>query len=253
MKFASWNVNGLRSVWGKGLLKWMSSEAPDVVCLQEVKTHPSRFEEGLLHPLKMESYWHPAERAGYSGVMIYSREEPKSIRYGIGCPDIDREGRVISAAFGDYVLVNAYFPNSRRDHSRLDYKLFFCEKIHAYLDSIVASGNHVILCGDINIAHKEIDLKNPKQNAKNAGFLPQERAWMDRFLSQRYCDAFRQFTPEGGHYTWWSYRPTIRERNIGWRLDYFFVDRDFKDRLKKTSHRTQILGSDHCPIVLEIT
>lgn len=253
MRLFSWNVNGIRSVHGKGFENWVKKEAPDILCLQEIKAHPEQLEEAVVHPAGYHSAWFPAEKRGYSGTAVFTKHEPKEVTYGLGVPEFDREGRALVVDFGTFTLINAYFPNSQRDHARLPYKLAFCEKMHEYTDALRAKGKHVIVCGDFNIAHKEIDLKNPKSNQKNAGFLPEERAWMDKYLSAGYIDTFRNFNADPGHYTWWSYRPGVREKNIGWRIDYFIANPEFKDRLKHATHHPQIQGSDHCPIELNLS
>ncbi len=251
MRLVSWNINGFRSARDKGLLTWLGREKPDVVCLQEVKARFSDLPEKETRPEGYESFWHEAEKKGYSGVTVLSRQKPLDVIHGLGNPEFDREGRVLQVEFKEFVLVNAYFPNSRRDHSRLPYKLAFCDAMLARLQEIRASGKNVVLCGDYNIAHKEIDLKNPKSNKDNAGFLPAERAWMDKFLAAGYRDPFREKHPEGGdRYTWWSYRPGVREKNIGWRLDYFVTNEELAPRVKDASHSPEIRGSDHCPIDL---
>ena len=252
MLLFSWNVNGVRAVWRNGFADWLRSQRPDVVCIQEVKAHPEQLDDELLHPLGYRSYWHPAERRGYSGVTTFTRQEPLSVTYGLGREDFDREGRVLMTEFPDFTLINAYFPNSQREHARLDYKLSFCRAITRRLNRMRREGRNLVLCGDYNIAHRPIDLRNPKQNQNNAGFLPEERAWMERFLKNGYVDAFRRFCDEPGHYTWWSYRPTIRERNIGWRIDYFCVNVEFAPALRRAFHQPEIHGSDHCPIGLEL-
>jgi exodeoxyribonuclease III len=252
MKLCSWNVNGIRSVHQKGFLDWLRNENPDVVCLQEVKANPDQVPVEVRDIDGYRSSWHPATKRGYSGVTIYSKVPVISVKTGLGHDAFDCEGRVIQAEFADFVLLNAYFPNSQRDHARLGFKLDFCEAMLAHMDQLRSAGKNVVLCGDFNIAHQDIDLKNPKQNEKNAGFLPEERAWFSKLMGQGYLDAFRLFQPEGGHYTWWSYRPTIRERNIGWRLDYFVCNPEMRNRIQACTHRPQILGSDHCPVVLEL-
>lgn len=251
MKLVSWNVNGLRAAIRNGFSEWFEKEGADLVCLQEIKCIPDQIEEGALSP-KYHSFWHSAEKAGYSGVAIFAKKEPLSLSQGLGVPEIDREGRVLVAEYSDFTLINAYFPNSQRDHARLPYKLSFCKKMKAYTDMLKAQGKNVILCGDLNIAHKEIDLKNPKSNEKNAGFLPEERAWMDEYLASGYVDTFRKFNPDPGHYSWWSYRPGVREKNIGWRLDYFVTNEENQDRLKRAEIHPHIRGSDHCPVFLEL-
>lgn len=252
MKLFTWNVNGIRSVHGKGFERWFQHEEPDVVCLQEVKAHPEQLEERVVHPEGYHSVWFPASKRGYSGVTIFTRHEPKAVELGMGDSQFDDEGRVASVDLGDFTVINAYFPNSQRDHARLDYKLAFCEAMRRKLDDFRDRGKHVVLCGDFNIAHREIDLRNPKQNVNNAGFLPQERAWMESLLQAGYIDTFRAFNPEGGHYTWWSYRPGVREKNIGWRLDYFVCNPEFRDRLSGADHYPMVMGSDHCPVELRL-
>lgn len=258
MKLISWNVNGLRSVYRKDFAKWFKSEKADVVCLQEIKVSREQIEgeEELLHPEGYESVWHSAEKAGYSGVLMYLKKEPLEVRTGLGIAEIDREGRWlevdVKTGAGPLTVISSYFPNSQRDHARLDYKLEFCTQAEKRLQKLRSKGKHVLICGDFNIAHKEIDLKNPKSNTKNAGFLPEERAWMDRFIDLGWVDTFRTFEPGPGHYTWWSYRPGVREKNVGWRLDYFFSNPEGADRLKSVIHQPEIMGSDHCPVALTL-
>jgi exodeoxyribonuclease-3 len=252
MKLISWNVNGIRAAGRSQFNDWFKEQNADVVCIQETKAHPDQLGEELRNPHKYHSYWHSAQKAGYSGVAIYSKKEPLHIQTGIGISEFDSEGRVLVAEYPGFVLINTYFPNSQRDHARLDYKLAFCDQILKFCEKLRKQGKHVVMCGDFNIAHRAIDLKNPKSNEKNAGFLPEERAWMDTFLQAGYIDTFRNFNPDPGHYTWWSYRPGVREKNIGWRLDYFAVNQEFKDRLKSALHQCEIKGSDHCPVVLTV-
>jgi len=251
MKCVSWNVIGISSVSDKGLLNWLESVQPEVVCLQEIKAKPEQLALGLKQPKGYQSFWHPAEKPGYSGLAIFTKKDPLGVQVGLKKPEFDREGRVLTLEFAEFFLVNAYFPNSQRDHARLGYKLKFCDEILFFIQGL-NSRKPVLLCGDFNIAHREIDLKNPKENKDNAGFLPEERAWMDKLLASGYVDGFRLFNSEPNHYTWWSYRPTIRERNIGWRLDYWVTHQDFKSRFKNVSHLTQVMGSDHCPVLLEL-
>lgn len=251
MKLASWNVNGVRSVTRYGFLDWLDRFSPDVLCLQETKAQKEQLTKEILSPSGYSSCWHSAVDKGYSGVAMFFKKEPLNIIEGIGKKGIDSEGRVLTAEFKNFFLVNSYFPNSGRDHARLSYKLKFCKEMRVFLDKL-KSQKHVVICGDFNIAHKEIDLANPKTNTKNAGFLPEERAWMDEFVAKDYVDVYRYFNKEGGNYTWWSYRPGVRERNIGWRLDYFCADIDFADHLKNMIHLTEVKGSDHCPVAIEL-
>ncbi len=252
MKLSTWNVNGIRAASRTNLLPWLENENADIVCLQETKASPTQLDGALLHPHSYHSYWHSAQKAGYSGVAVYSKKEPLHVEYGIGVPEIDAEGRVLLLEYPDFTLINAYFPNSQRDHARLGYKISFCEKMLAKCQELRAAGKNLVLCGDFNIAHRAIDLKNPKSNENNAGFLPEERSWMDQFLKTGYVDTFRHFNSDPDHYTWWSYRPGVREKNIGWRLDYFVVNEEFQDRLKSAVHQPQTRGSDHCPVVLQL-
>lgn len=255
MKLISWNVNGLRSVQRKNYKTWFEDERADIVCLQEIKISPEHVEDKdlLYHPGKYESQWHFAEKPGYSGLAIYSKKAPDEVRQGLSIPKFDREGRWLEADFGELTVINSYFPNSQRDHARLPYKLEFCAAAEKRLQKLRSKGRHVLLCGDFNIAHKDIDLKNPKTNRDNAGFLPQERAWLDHMIETKgWIDTFRHFEKGPGHYTWWSYRPTIRERNIGWRLDYFLSNPESLDRVKNMVHLPEVLGSDHCPIRLTL-
>jgi exodeoxyribonuclease III len=251
MRLISWNVNGIRAARKGGFLKWFEGQSADVVAVQEVKAFAEQLEPDLARPGGYHAYWHPANKPGYSGVAIFSKKEPLDVREGIGIPGIDSEGRVLVAEYPGLTLVNAYFPNSQREHTRLPYKLEFCGAMFKFLEKMRKKGKNVVVCGDFNIAHKEIDLRNPKSNKDNAGFLPEERAWMDQFLEKGWVDTFRHFNKDPGHYTWWSYRPGVREKNVGWRIDYFCANEEFKDRLKKSVIQCEIKGSDHCPILLE--
>ncbi len=252
IELVSWNVNGLRACAKAGFGKWFTKHAADVVCLQEIKAKREQLTPELLNPGKYHAFFNSAEKPGYSGVAIYSKKEPLDVRAGMGVPEFDREGRVLLAEFKNFSIVSAYFPNSQREHQRLGYKLAFCKEFHAFCERERARGKTLLVCGDWNIAHSEIDLKNPKSNSKNAGFLPEERAWMSEFQGHGYIDCFRHFTKDPGHYTWWSYRPGVRERNIGWRLDYFMTHGEDKARLKASTHLTKVMGSDHCPVTLTI-
>lgn len=252
MKLMSWNVNGLRACVKGGFLKWFESENADIVCVQEIKATPEQLDDAHRNPLKYHSYWHTAEKAGYSGLAVFSKTEPLEVQNGIGDKEIDREARVQVLRFKDFTLINTYFPNSQRDHARLPFKLGFCDKFLNFTEGLRQKGENVLICGDLNIAHKEIDLKNPRSNKNNAGFLPEERAWMDRYIDTGYVDVFRRFNQAGDNYTWWSYRPGVREKNVGWRLDYFLTNQEFKDRLKSGFHRRDVFGSDHCPVGMEL-
>lgn len=246
MKIFSWNVNGIRSSWGKGLKKFIEENDPDILCLQEIKCKPDQFNE--LDNSGLFLNWNSAEKPGYSGTLTISKQKPSLIDHGIkGMPD--PEGRVLRTDFDEFTLLNCYFPNSQRDHARLGYKLEFCSEFLGFVQALQKK-KPVIVCGDLNIAHKEIDLKNPKQNVKNAGFLPEERAAFDKMLENDLVDAFRIFTKEGEHFTWWSSRPGVRAKNIGWRLDYFLVSASAEKKVKSCEIYPKVMGSDHCPVGL---
>lgn len=252
MRITTWNVNGIRAATKNGFLKWLAKEEADVICLQETKATEDQLDFEIRAPKGYESHWFSAEKAGYSGTALYLKKEPLDVVRGIGIPEIDREGRVVFAEYKNVVVASAYFPNSQRDHARLGYKLQFCEAMYKWLEKWRKKGKDIVLCGDFNIAHREIDLRNPKSNQDNAGFLPEERAWMDFMTDKGYVDAFRKFEPGGGHYTWWSYRPGVREKNVGWRIDYHLVNPEASDRLKSCVIQSEVMGSDHCPVRLEI-
>jgi exodeoxyribonuclease III len=254
VKLVSWNANGIRSLARKGLASFLAEEAPDIFCVQETRAWPEQLEPQVLRPPGYSSWWSTAEKKGYSGVCIYSRIEPESVEEGLGQARFDSEGRILTAHFPSFSLVNAYFPNGQRDHARVPFKLDFC---HAFLDHcrrLRRQGRKLVLCGDFNTAHREIDLKRPRDNRKTTGFLPEERAWIDELLEADFVDIFRRFHPdEPEHYTWWSNRQGVRQRNVGWRIDYFFTDQALDDRIIAAYLRPQTLGSDHCPTVLELS
>jgi len=252
MKLATWNVNGIRAAHRGGFGKWFQQSALDVVCLQEVKALEADLSPEQLNPGRYNAWWHSAEKKGYSGVAILSKREPNKIQVGFGEKKFDREGRVLIAEFPSFTIISSYFPNSQRDHARLPYKLAFCKRMFTECTQRTARGENVVLCGDFNIAHQERDLANPKSNQDNAGFLPQERAWMTKFLGAGFRDAFRQFVQENGHYTFWNQRPGVREKNVGWRLDGFVCSESLADRMKGVEHQTKVRGSDHCPVILEL-
>ncbi len=246
-----WNVNGIRAITGKGFLNWLGKEKPDILCTQETKADPSQLDQSLISPFGYHSFWASAKKKGYSGVNVYSKEKPISVSY-LGDERFDDEGRVLIAEYPGFVLLNAYFPNSQEEGKRLDYKLAFCETVHKKCNGLLAQGKRIVLCGDYNIAHRPIDLARPKENEGNPGYLPQERAWMENFTSSGYIDTFRHFQPEPHNYTWWSYRAGARERNVGWRIDYFCVNSDLMDSAEAALIHPSVLGSDHCPIELRL-
>jgi len=256
MRIVSWNVNGLRAVEKKGFVNWLVNENPDVLCLNETKCEPGQISPELLNPpVKGKPYftfWASAKRKGYSGVAIYTKEKPENVLF-MGRDEFDNEGRVLIAEYKDFSLIAAYFPNSQDERRRIDYKLAFNDAMLKLCNSIVKKGRHFLLCGDYNVAHTPIDIARPKSNENSPGYLPEERAWMDSFLAAGHIDTFRHFHPgEPGHYTWWSYMAQARERNVGWRLDYHCVNKDFMPRVKSSIIRAEVTGSDHCPVEIEI-
>jgi exodeoxyribonuclease-3 len=255
LRVASWNVNGLRSILKKGFLEWLKAGDFDVVMLQEVKAKPEDLDEAviLLSEAGFHSHqWATADKKGYSGLLTLVRDECGAVKVGLGMQEFDSEGRWLEVNIGNYTIINSYFPNSQRDHARLGFKLKFCQAAMARLNDLRREKRIPILAGDINIAHAEIDLANPKTNKDNAGFLPAERDWMTTFLSSGWTDVFRKYHSEGGNYTWWSYRPGVREKNIGWRLDYFFVAKQHETVLNWMVHQPEVLGSDHCPVAISV-
>ena len=256
MRLISWNVNGIRAVEKWGFVDWLAQETPDILCLNETKAEPGQLSPQLIEPpvngKPYASFWASAAKKGYSGVAIYTRIPPLDV-HPFGIAKFDAEGRTLIAEYENFSLIAAYFPNSQDTGARLDYKLEFCDAMLKYCNGLVKSGRHFILCGDYNIAHTPIDLARPKENEKSAGFLPEERSWMDKWIAAGHVDTFRHFHPgEGGHYTWWSYRAGARQRNVGWRIDYFSVDAAFLPMVKKSLIRPEVAGSDHCPVELEL-
>ena len=248
MKLISWNVNGLRACVGKGFFDFLAAEQPDMMCLQETKLQPEQAPqiEGYYE------YWNSAEKKGYAGVALFSKTEPQHVTYGLGIDEHDHEGRVITADYGDFYLVTVYTPNSQDELKRLDYRMPWEDDFRAYLKKLDAE-KPVIVCGDMNVAHREIDLKNPKTNRRNAGFTDEERSKMTELLGAGFTDTFRHFYPDlEGVYSWWSYRFKAREKNAGWRIDYFLVSDRFIDRVKDARILTDVYGSDHCPVLIEV-
>jgi exodeoxyribonuclease-3 len=252
LRIISWNVNGIRAAVGKGFLDFLHTEEPDICCIQESKALTSDLPEEVLNPAGYYGIWHSAQRRGYSGVATFTRYKPLSVIEGVGIGRFDAEGRVIQTEYKDFILFNVYFPNGQMSLERLQYKLDFYEAFFDYCDGLRREGKNLIITGDYNTAHKEIDLANPKENANYSGFLPIEREWMDRIIAKGYVDVFRQFNQNPGQYTWWSYRSGARSRNIGWRIDYFFVNQEFLSKVTDCQILPQILGSDHCPISLTL-
>jgi exodeoxyribonuclease-3 len=253
MRILSWNVNGLRAFYKKGAFNSIFEVDPDIFCLQETKAHPEQLPEEVRFPAGYHAYFdHSKMRKGYSGVAIFSKEKPEKVEYSLGKADLDKEGRMIIAYFKDFVLLNGYFPNGGVDPERLKYKLEFYDQFFKFIEKLRKQGKSVIFCGDINTAHNEIDLSRPKENSNHTGFLPIERAWIDKVIEKGYLDTFRLLRPDKIKYSWWDMKTFARDRNVGWRLDYFFVSKDLKDKIKKADILDDMLGSDHCPVMLEL-
>ena len=265
MRILSWNINGIRAVEKKGFVSWMQRENADIICLQETKAKPEQLSKELheisdISGKQYFAYWASAKKPGYAGVAIYSKQEPVSVKT-LGIGEFDDEGRILQADFASsidanmdgkgFTLISAYFPNSQDGGKRLDYKLKFCDAILSLCKTYRKQKKHFILCGDYNIAHTAIDLARPKENEGTAGYLPEERAWMTSFTGAGFVDTFRHFHPgEEKNYTWWSYRLSARERNIGWRIDYHCIDPEFIPAIKASNIRDDVEGSDHCPVEL---
>lgn len=253
-KIISWNVNGLRAVHRKGNIQEVFQMKPDILCLQETKSTPEQLHEELSTPKGYHSYFHfPTEKKGYSGVAIYSKEKPIKVSRDIGIKKLDQEGRLIMAEYKDFILINAYFPNGGGALERLTYKLDFYDSFLDFINKLHKKQPNIIFCGDVNVAHKPIDLARPKENETHVGFLPIERAWMDKVISQGWVDIFRHFYPNKPEvYTYWDIKTFARERNVGWRIDYFFSSKEMLKKVKSIEILDNILGSDHCPVQLTL-
>lgn len=249
MKLISWNVNGLRACLNKGFTDFFTAADADIVCIQETKMQSGQAEVNFAG---YEQFWNSAEKKGYSGTAVFSRIQPLAVSYGMGLPEHDQEGRIITLEYDEFQLVNVYTPNSQRGLSRLDYRLQWEDDFRAYVGQLDCR-KPVIICGDLNVAHQEIDIKNPAANKNNAGFTPQERGKMTELLASGLTDSFRHLYPDRRDaYSWWSYMGNARERNVGWRIDYFLVSRQIQNRIREAAIRMEVPGSDHCPVVLDI-
>jgi len=252
MKIISWNVNGLRAVIKKNFFEYIKNENPDIIGLQETKLQESQIPKEIEELEGYYKFWNSAERKGYSGVALFSKVKPNKVSYSMNDGRFDKEGRTIIAEYDNFTLINCYFPNGQKDDVRLQYKLDFYDRMLEIMEDITAQGKPLIVCGDYNTAHKEIDLKNPKSNEKRSGFLPIEREWLDKVFSLGYVDTFRKFNQKPDQYSWWSYRFSARSKNVGWRIDYFIVN-TFADKLLKNAFIEQdVMGSDHCPIGIDL-
>jgi exodeoxyribonuclease III len=249
-KITTWNVNGVRAALGKGLKEWVLSGSPDVMCLQEIKAKPEQLTAEQMDFPGYEITWNPAERPGYSGVATMCRQQPEETSLGLGVERFDIEGRVICTRHPGFFLYNIYFPNGQRGRDRVEYKLDFYARLLEICDELHAAGEKIIITGDFNTAHQPIDLARPDENQETSGFLPEERDWVTRFLEHGFVDAYRVLYPEKVQYTWWTYRMAARQRNIGWRIDYFLVSEALMPQVRDVIIYDDVLGSDHCPVTL---
>jgi exodeoxyribonuclease-3 len=251
-KIISWNVNGIRAISKKGFFEWLEKENPDILCVQETKAWKEQLDDSILKIGNYQSYFAQGIKKGYSGVAIYSKQNPIQVKIGLGEERFDNEGRTLIAEYEDFVLYNIYYPNGKRDNTRLQYKLDFYETFQKSAEQMLANGKKIIICGDVNTAHKEIDLARPKENQKVSGFLQIERDWIDRFLSAGFIDTLRMYNQNPEIYTWWDQVTRARERNVGWRIDYFFISENLKNNIKNAFTLPEIMGSDHCPVGIDI-
>ncbi len=246
----SWNVNGVRAIYKKGFMDWLAETQPDILCLQETRAEPPQIPADLRHAEGYHTFWNASMRKrGYSGTGLLSRTEPQDVEFGLGHPDFDSEGRTIIAHYETFTLINCYFPNGSRDHSRVPFKLAFYEAFFARIEALRQQGRPLLFCGDVNTAHQPIDLTHPRANKNTTGFLPAERAWIDKLVAAGYVDTFRHFYPDlAEQYTWWSMPTRARERNVGWRIDYCFASQELLPRVADAWIWQHVMGSDHCPV-----
>ncbi|HEY6436253.1 MAG TPA: exodeoxyribonuclease III [Ignavibacteriaceae bacterium] len=252
LRLISWNVNGIRAGYKKGLLDWFKKENPDMLCLQETKAHPEQLVDELINVDGYDSYFSSAEKKGYSGVATYTKMNPVSVQNGLGIKKFDSEGRFIITEFEEFIHFNIYFPNGKASPERLHYKMEFYDSFLKHCKKLLKQGKKIVVCGDVNTAHKEIDLARPKENSQTSGFLPQEREWIDNFLAAGFIDTFRMFNEEPEQYTWWDMVTRARERNVGWRIDYFYASENLKKNIVSASIHSTVMGSDHCPVELQL-
>ncbi len=248
-----WNINGIRAIWKKGFPEWFAKEQPDILCLQETKAQPEQLDDEIKNVSRYKSYFFSAQKKGYSGVAVYTKHEPLKVSFGLGDETFDVEGRSIEMEFEDFVLYTAYFPNGGRGPERVKYKLDFYGKLFERAEKMRKKNKHIIICGDYNTAHKEIDLARPKENSNTTGFLPEERAWIDKIIDMKYIDIFREFNSEPGQYTYWDQITRARDRNVGWRIDYYMISEELRKYVTAAPIHQSVMGSDHCPIELNLT
>lgn len=252
MRIVSYNVNGLRSAMTKGFTEWLKTDPADIICLQEIKAHKDNVDYRQFEELGYEHYWYPAEKKGYSGVAVLTKIAPDNVQYGNGFMQSDAEGRVIRLDFGDVTLINTYIPSGTSGDERQSYKYQWLDEFYGYLDLLKSTRPNLIVCGDYNICHKPIDIHDPVGNKKSSGFLPEERAWLDKLFSNGFVDTFRHYNPEPHQYSWWSVRSNARANNKGWRIDYINVTTPLQPRLKDAQIWQQVKHSDHCPVYLQL-
>ena len=252
LKLYSWNVNGIRASIKKGIVEWINKEQPDIFCTQETKAQFHQLPESIINVSGYTSYWNSAEKPGYSGVSIHTRSKPENHENGMGAEEFDHEGRTLMMKFQNFTLYNVYFPNGQSKEERLKYKLEFYDEFLKIILKKKEDGEKIVICGDFNTAHHEIDLARPKENINNSGFLPIEREWLDQLVDSGFIDCYREFNQESGNYTFWDTKTRSSDRNIGWRIDYFFIDEQLKSNLISAEIMNGVFGSDHCPIAIEL-
>jgi len=252
MKIVTYNVNGIRAAMSKGLIDWISQVSPDVLCVQEIKANPDQVGVFEFEELGYHHYWYPAQKKGYSGVAIFTKQKPKHIEYGCGIKEYDDEGRILRIDFEEFSVMSVYHPSGSSGDLRQAFKMEWLEAFLNYINQLKATYPNLVICGDFNICHKAIDIHNPKSNANTSGFLPEEREWMEQFINSGFVDSFRYFNQEPHQYSWWSYRANAREKNLGWRIDYLMASKPMAQSIKNASILADIKHSDHCPILLEI-
>jgi exodeoxyribonuclease-3 len=253
MKIVTYNVNGIRAAMSKGLIDWISQASPDVLCVQEIKANPDQVGVFEFEELGYHHYWYPAQKKGYSGVAIFTKQKPKHIEYGCGIKEYDDEGRILRIDFEEFSVMSVYHPSGSSGDLRQAFKMEWLEAFLNYINQLKATYPNLVICGDFNICHKAIDIHNPKSNANTSGFLPEEREWMEQFINSGFVDSFRYFNQEPHQYSWWSYRAGSRAKNLGWRIDYNFVTENLKNRISRSVILPSAIHSDHCPVLLEMS
>ena len=251
-KIVSYNLNGIRSALNKGLMEWIKAANPDILCVQELKAEPSQLNVTIFEKAGYLHYWFPAQKKGYSGVAIFTKQKPDHIEYGCGIEAYDFEGRVLRADYGDVSVMSVYHPSGSSGEERQAFKMKWLADFQNYINELKKQRPKLIICGDYNICHQAIDIHNPKGNAKSSGFLPEEREWIDSFMKSGFTDSFRHFNKEPHHYTWWTFRQGARGKNLGWRIDYNLVSTNLESKMKRAVILPDAVHSDHCPVVLEI-